>query len=561
MDIGQYGIIFLCLIIIFFIQSQNIKRKVSENISKQVKRDFGKKNERKYKHDEYERIKYYFKYYIENNSGLEYIDEVTWNDLGMDDIYKMINNTMSSVGEEVLYKNLRILKDNKKELDDFDKISEYFMENQEKAMEIEKIYGRLGRTRSISFFEFLHKLTDIKKRSNFLNYLSIIFVFATVLVFLFNPSVGVFVSVGVLSFNIFTYYREKNQINNYFVCTKYLVGLIDNIKKISDKNIEGLAEYNKRINDLVKDLSYLKRGMFLIPEGGVNDSLAGMILEYFRFIFHLDLIKFNSLINKTKENIDKIDELYEIAGVIESGYAVASFKNMLKREYGFYCRPVFLDETKISFENIVHPFINNAVANSMQGEKNILLTGSNASGKSTFLKTVGINSILAQTINIAAAKEFKINFTGIYSSMALKDDLVSKESYYIVEIKSLKRILDKAVEKPILCFVDEVLRGTNTVERIAASSEILKELGKMDTLCFAATHDIELTKLLENGFSNYHFQENIVDGEVLFNYNLNKGPAATKNAIKLLETIGYSKEIITNSNKIANDFLSNGKWY
>lgn len=85
--------------------------------------------------------------------------------------------------------------------------------------------------------------------------------------------------------------------------------------------------------------------------------------------------------------------------------------------------------------------------------------------------------------------------------MALRDDLNAQNSYYIVEIKSLKRILDavdKDDKRPVLCFVDEVLRGTNTVERIAASSEILKSLRYKNVLVFAATHDIELTYLLEN---------------------------------------------------------------
>lgn len=93
--------------------------------------------------------------------------------------------------------------------------------------------------------------------------------------------------------------------------------------------------------------------------------------------------------------------------------------------------------------------------------------------------------------------------------MSLKDDLGGKNSYYIVEIKALKRILTAAEQTgcPVLCFVDEVLRGTNTVERIAASSEILKYLKDKNVLCFAATHDIELTAILSGCYDNYHFRK------------------------------------------------------
>ena len=150
----------------------------------------------------------------------------------------------------------------------------------------------------------------------------------------------------------------------------------------------------------------------------------------------------------------------------------------------------------------------------------------------------------------------------IYSSMALRDDISGGESYYIVEIKALKRILDAAAagERPVLCFVDEVLRGTNTVERIAASTQILRSLSGSGILCFAATHDIELTGLLENDFDNYHFEEEIKDGDIGFNYSLQTGKATTRNAIRLLELIGYDEKIIEKAARQAESFLSTGAW-
>lgn len=145
--------------------------------------------------------------------------------------------------------------------------------------------------------------------------------------------------------------------------------------------------------------------------------------------------------------------------------------------------------------------------------------------------------------------------------MALRDSILSNESYYIVEIKSLKRILDHVNSQiPTLCFVDEVLRGTNTLERIAASSHILATLAKMNALVFAATHDIELTHILEDIYSNYHFQERIVGNEVRFDYKLYQGRAVSKNAIKLLGMLGYSKDIIAKAEKAAENFLIAGEW-
>ena len=145
--------------------------------------------------------------------------------------------------------------------------------------------------------------------------------------------------------------------------------------------------------------------------------------------------------------------------------------------------------------------------------------------------------------------------------MALRDNIFSNESYYIVEIKSLKRILDRVNDKiPTLCFIDEVLRGTNTLERIAASSRILSSLSKQNTLVFAATHDIELTHILENDYSNYHFQERIEENQIIFDYKLYEGKAISKNAIKLLGMLGYPEEITSAAENAAEYFLANGEW-
>ena len=112
----------------------------------------------------------------------------------------------------------------------------------------------------------------------------------------------------------------------------------------------------------------------------------------------------------------------------------------------------------------------------------------------------------------------------------------------------------------MLCFIDEVLRGTNTVERIAASSEILKDLADRGVMCFAATHDTELTHILEKYYSNYHFTEEVKGDNVIFSYEIQSGAATSRNAIKLLGIIGYDGDIIRSSQKRADDFMNTGVW-
>ena len=213
-------------------------------------------------------------------------------------------------------------------------------------------------------------------------------------------------------------------------------------------------------------------------------------------------------------------------------------------------------------ENGWHPLLSHPVKNTIRADRGVLLTGSNASGKSTFLKMVAVNAVLAQTIHTCTAESYHAPIFRIFSSMALRDSIENGESYYIVEIRSLKRILDVAEERksPVLCFVDEVLRGTNTVERIAAATQILIHLAESGALGFAATHDIEMTELLKEQYDNYHFEEVIKDGDIMFPYQLLPGKASTRNAIRLLQMMGYNEEIIKKASRQAEHFLETGKW-
>lgn len=293
--------------------------------------------------------------------------------------------------------------------------------------------------------------------------------------------------------------------------------------------------------------------------GNSSGDILAMVLDYIRMVFHVDLIKFDSMLNTVRGHIGDVDAMIETVGYVETVIAIWIFRESLG-ETG-WCTPDFTAEKGLSLEAGYHPLLRAPVKNGIAAGKGVLLTGSNASGKSTFLKMVAINAILAQTIHTCTADSYRAPFYHVYSSMALRDDMESGESYYIVEIKALKRILDAAAgDAPILCFVDEVLRGTNTVERIAASTQILKSLGRTGILCFAATHDIELTELLQGEFDNYHFEEDVAEGDVVFNYRLKEGKATTRNAIKLLELMGYDRDVIEKASAQAERFAADGVW-
>jgi DNA mismatch repair ATPase MutS len=166
------------------------------------------------------------------------------------------------------------------------------------------------------------------------------------------------------------------------------------------------------------------------------------------------------------------------------------------------------------------------------------------SGKSTFLRTVGVNAILAQTINTCLAREYSAPVFDVRSCIGRADDLVRGKSYYIVEVEALLGLVRASEQHaPHLFLLDELFRGTNAVERIAAGQAVLQELvGAGGTIklhvVLAATHDGELVELLPENFDAYHFGDSIGADGLVFDHRLKHGPATTRNAIALLRLHG-----------------------
>lgn len=534
-------------------------RKARKKFITWLRENYGTLPERKYKPEEFTSCEKYFR----RNPADGQIDDITWNDLNLDEVYKSMNYTYSSAGDEYLYYLLRTPCFSEEELQKRERLIVYFREHQEERIRLQVIFSLLGRTGRYSIYDYLENLDILGKRSNLKYWLvNLLFLLAVGLCFV-KPSYGL-LALGILSVrNMIVYFKEKEEIEPYIISFAYIMRLL----KTTDQIIQQTApEYQEEINRLKtarKEFFHFKSGSFwLMSPGRMSGSgnPLDILLDYCRMVFHIDLIKFNSMLGEVRKHTKDIDTLISVMGYLETMIAIGAYRESKKNGY---CVPELKSGKAIlRTEQIYHPLIAEPVKNSISAEKGILLTGSNASGKSTFLKTIALNAIFAQTIHTCLAKDYTSGFFKILSSMALRDNLYEGESYYIVEIKSIKRILDVASssELPILCFVDEVLRGTNTVERIAAATQILKGLAGRNVMCFAATHDIELTQLLAKDYENYHFEEEVENNDVHFSYQLFAGKATTRNAIKLLKVMGYREEIIEQAEEMAENFMKNGVW-
>ena len=594
------------------------RKRTRNKLRAALRSSFGKPPFKKTAPERYAQIP---QYYLHHPGDFQ-IDDITWNDLDLDEMFSQMDSTCCAAGEEYLYYLLRTPALRAGDLPFSREQYDWFGEgaHEEERLRLQEILTGLGHAGRYSLYDYIDSTASLGERSNLPHYLAIAAPFAAFALMFLHTGVGILLLLAVLAFNLVSYFKEKAKIAPYFQVFNYVLRLLECAEKVEKQNCPVFKEESDRIPALLASFASFRRGtgLFLGSTTGSTDP-AGFVLEYVRILFHLDLIKFNSMLAQMRGRQKEIDALLTIIGRIDSCISLVSWRETLP----FYTVPLLKEQaeqdqegaekagtaadlyntdtaanadkadTAFRVQDLYHPLLTDPVSNSLEAGRPVLLTGSNASGKSTFLKAAALCALLSQSTGIAPAKSYSGAYYRIYTSMALRDSLRDGESYFIVEIKSLRRILqasghnasehdleqtsgnvsvsasEQAVftgsqqsmqQIPVLCCIDEVLRGTNTVERIAASAEILRCFAGRNVLCFAATHDLELTSLLGDVFDNYHFSEEIEDGDVRFSYRLQPGPSTTCNAIALLGALGYDRTLVDSARTRADRFLAEGRW-
>lgn len=542
-----------------YLNSKKYRKKILDKLYQ----SYGTPAERNYKPGEMDHIMmYYHKHPVPHQ-----IDDITWNDLNMDQIYQTINTSCSAAGDEYLYYRLRTPVYDAGEMEELESKIQFFVEHEKERHDVQGAFYALGRTGKYSIYEYLEYLDNLGERKNFKYLLFDLLLFVCIGLMFLSPVYGIVLLLVVLCHNIIVYFKEYKQIEPYITSFRYIRRLLECVEQIQNLSLTAFSGEQKKLTVCYQSLKNFRRSSYLVLSSTKgNSNPLEIVLDYLRMCFSLDLIQFNKALRAVRGHMDEIDEMITLLGQMETAVVIGSYRNCLQEGC---CIPVIHYEEpaqkKLMIQDVYHPLLTNPVKNSLLAERGVLLTGSNASGKSTFLRTVAISALFAQTIHTCSASYYEAPVFRIYSSMSLKDNLLGGESYYMAEIKSMKRILDQSrhtgkEKMHVLCFVDEVLRGTNTVERIAASTKIMQMFADEQTLCFAATHDVELTKLLEDRYDNYHFEERIEEEDIYFPYRLMKGPATSRNAIALLKMLGYDDRIISGAETMAENFLKTGKW-
>lgn len=270
------------------------------------------------------------------------------------------------------------------------------------------------------------------------------------------------------------------------------------------------------------------------------NMLLGVIFNGF-FLF--DFIMLRLLENWKMHNSRKIMEWIELTGWTDAMISLAGFAF----NHPDFAVPEISDSMDIlEARAIGHPLIpdKKRVDNHLriEQEKVTIITGANMAGKSTFLRALGVNTVLAYTGCPVCAEEFRCRFMGLYSSMRTADSLRDEESYFLAEIRKLQQIVQRMESGvPLLILLDEVLKGTNTTDKKRGSVGLIKRALLYPVRCFIATHDLSLGKLEEEfpgQIVNYCFESYIRDQTLDFDYTIRKGIATNMNASFLMKQMG-----------------------
>jgi len=489
-------------------------------------------------------------------AGRTVVDDATWQDLGMGEVFEKIDRTSTFPGRQVLYHQLKTYERDEAVLGERARQQAVFQSDTGLREEAQMSLAGLDSSDAAWLAPMLMNELPARPKWAWVFHLSglvplVCFVGMVLRPMLLIP--GVLTALVNLIVNetygrrITPHFAGLSQIQRLLCVAEGLSALPDAQRL---PQLEVLRQTAPARTHLRKRLGWLA-----VDRESLGEIVLSMI-TYANLFFLVDIQVFlGSLASLRRHQADLVNML-EAVGTLDAAISVASFRESLS----LVCTPTLAVDRRLEVAGLYHPLLAEPVGNSILCDgRSVLITGSNMAGKTTFIRTVGINVILAQTLNLCAAERAMLPRMTVRSSIRREDRLAQGDSYYGVELERIHQMIKDAEEEGSHLFlIDEIFRGTNTLERISAATAVLHHLGRAH-LTMVTTHDLELQELLSDSYDMYHFSEQIVDGRPGFDYRIQAGPTTGRNAIHLLELRGYPESITREARRMADRLTSQSK--
>jgi hypothetical protein len=475
------------------------------------------------------------------------VDQQTWQDLNMDDLFAKIDRTTGMPGRQVLYHQMRTYLVDDLVLAERARQQLLFRDNQPLREQIQVWLARLdapgGQWLAYLLLNPFPEPPGYAPLLYLCSFLSVVCVVAIPFVHLLFPLALLFLFV-----NMAITARFSNRILPYFSGFTQIVSMLsvsEKLASISESHALPQIDYLRKSIPLVGRLR--KKLGWLVMDRKALPDLVEAAINYLNFFLFDTIVYLRSLATLRKHQTALVG-IMEAVGSLDASIAVASYL----QDFPGATRPTLVQDHRLEVVGLTHPLLANPVSNSFAlTHRSALIAGPNMAGKTAFIRTVGINVILSQTFNFCLAERAVLPRAKVRSAIRREDDLQTGQSYFFAEIQQILEFTRAASEDQCSLFlVDEIFRGTNTIERIATAAAVLRHLGQRQ-IVLATTHDVELQELLADTFDMYHFSDQVVDGRYSFGYHIASGPARSRNAIKLLEISGYPNSIIQEAEALA----------
>ena len=487
------------------------------------------------------------------DQGIEYLNEEHGfiNDLdvfGRSSLFQLINTTKTKFGRKILAEKLKL--ENLPTKSEVTKKQEGIKELAEKIqwrqkLIIESTFNKGGKNEVKELLNWANGKTKIGYSLKVIPYIFITLTIVSmllvalkkmpfsylILVFMTNYIV-VKLLTKPLSDIIQLFHKHRNDIEAY--CN--ILNLIDKEEFKSEILIELKSKIKNTDIDCCKEMKALKE---LVDWLGDSSSNAYYLI--INVIMLSDTFILRNLESWRQRNGDYLENWLNVMGEFE---ALASISN-LAYDFNKWNYPTILDDNEVYGKNIGHPMLGDrAKVNNfcLRGnEKVALITGSNMSGKSTFLRTLGINLVLSYIGSPTYSDEFNCGVFSIYTCMRTKDNLEESISSFYAEILRIKKVIEASKKgKRVFFLLDEIFKGTNSMDRHEGAKVLINQLVSLGGIGLVSTHDLELCELekTKKWLVNYNFQEYYENEKIKFDYKLRVGRSTTQNAIHLMKLAG-----------------------
>ena len=483
------------------------------------------------------------------------VDEKTWNDLDMNSIFRKVDTTMTSAGQQYLYRKLRLLKNPDSDLEEDFRVASILQQDRDTRERLQLCLQMLKQGDAKIVCRTLFEQFPIINFSKtaILLWTAVSLTTITLALILGGNFLFLLLPLVIANFALSRYFETASDGITYVLY--YLYNLAATSERIAKLEIPHSIPACENLKRNIKSIRRVRRTLKLASTSQNHESMiVNNVMYLLNLIIPYDLIIYTFSLKFILGDIVVLQNCYLSIGSIDTSIATASYLQQNSQ----LINPELIGARTIQLEDAYHPLVDNYVTNSFNSEGlSALITGSNMAGKTTFIKTVGVNLIFARTLWICHATRAQLPVMSVLSSIKTQDGLEEGKSFYFAELERLNTFLERSkAGGDCLFLIDEIYRGTNTVERIAGAVAVLQELAT-NNFVFVTTHDIELSTYLSAQFAMWHFEETGTKTQP-FDYLLKPGVCTTRNALKLMVNLGYPKHITERARSIAHDVDEKG---